>query len=306
MRNVDISIIVTTYNRWDLCLEALASVCDQDDAAKEIILVDDSSTDIMPSCVESFINRNDIQFFRHKTNKGLAAARNTAIRIASGEYFSFCDDDDKWPKGMAAGLLRSMEIAPDKVDMGIGLSRIYAECIDANFEQYPKLRDLMRQGVTPPVGSQIFRTSLVRKVDGYTNNVKSGVDHDLWISLARTNPRVAIASGFSAIVGADPKRDRLTTKEALRRESIARSLQIWKSTITESFGPSFYQHFAHCYYQYLEYKFFRLDLRRGHFLKACHRLKNPLLLQNIGRIFFDKILKRPRFNSFPPCDSKNI
>lgn len=300
MQKTKLTIAVTTFNRWELCLKALESVCGQEGVDKEVVLVDDCSTEPMPDKVQDSVQANGVVHIRHETNKGLAAARNSAIAAAKGKYFSFCDDDDQWPAGMAAGLVEAMEQGPEGVGMGVALPNSSAGACGEVFKNYPRLSSLMLRGFTPPVGSQIYRLELVREVGGYTPEVKSGVDHDLWISLAGKDPRVAVAWGFAATIGADPERSRLTTDEACRRESIAASLQTWKPRIIEVFGPCFYSHFLLSYQQYLDYKFFYLDLHSGHWLRALRRAINPLVLRKLARRVADKILSRPRGNLFPP------
>ncbi len=190
-----LTICVTTYNRWNMCLKALKSVCEQEGLSFEVILVDDCSTDPMPQEVAKFIEARQIRYVRHEHNKGLAAARNTAIEHARGKYFSFCDDDDQWPQGHAAGLVQAIQEGGSEVGMAVGLSKARQKACGMLLNCQPRLSRLFIAGFTPPVGSQIYRTGLVRKVGGYNPDVRSGVDHDLWINLLEMDPRVAVSWG---------------------------------------------------------------------------------------------------------------
>ena len=82
------SIVLTTYNRPELLRRALKSVQNQTYKDCEIIVVDDCSE--IPVAVPL-----GVHLIRHRTNKGLSAARNTGIKEASGEYIVCLDDDNE-------------------------------------------------------------------------------------------------------------------------------------------------------------------------------------------------------------------
>ncbi len=90
-----ISVVIPTYNRADLIGQTINSVLKQSYTNLEIIVVDDSSTDNTKTVVEG-INDARIRYFLHSTNQGGAAARNTGIKAAEGEYIAFLDSDDVW------------------------------------------------------------------------------------------------------------------------------------------------------------------------------------------------------------------
>lgn len=295
-----LTVAITTFNRWGLCLKAIKSVCRQNIDGVEIILIDDCSSDTMPDNIKKYIDLKGVNIIRHKANKGLAFARNTAIDAASGKYFSFCDDDDQWPEGLAERLVKAIQIGPPEVGLAVafphGCSRNAFKTILANF---PHLTSIIRKGITPPVSSQIYKTNLVRKIGGYTQSIKTGVDHDLWISLAKIDPRVAVAWGEPAISDNDPTRDRMTTDEKGRRIGIEESLGIWKPKIIDVFGQKFYCHFCYSYQQYLDYSFFVKSYRRGKYLDAAVKSLNPRVINRLVNKIVYKIMLLPQYNIFP-------
>jgi glycosyltransferase involved in cell wall biosynthesis len=294
-----LSICVTTYNRWSSCVTTLSSLVEQSYKQIEIILVDDCSTQAMPVHVEDFIKNNNIIYVRHKVNKGLAAARNTAIELSTGEFFSFCDDDDKWPTDLAIQLLETIQHAPSGVSIALALSgnRRCPSCLEI-FNNYPKLSNVIRSGFTPPVGSQLYITSLLQKVGGYNIKVRSGVDHDLWISLAMFNPSVAVSWRGGADCSNDTMSNRLTTVEATRRKHIAESLLIWKPKIVDVFGENFYRHFCQSYKINMDYNFFVMNIRNRRFIKAILKL-NLNIITVIFKKILDKSLGVQHCNNFP-------
>ncbi len=60
----------------------------------ELILVDDGSPDSSGEIADKYASCDARIKVIHKTNAGVAAARNSAIDIAAGEYMSFLDGDD--------------------------------------------------------------------------------------------------------------------------------------------------------------------------------------------------------------------
>ena len=90
-----VSVIIPTYNRAHLIARAILSVLNQTFQDFELIIVDDSSTDNTEEVVNNF-NDKKIRYIQHKVNKGGAAARNTGIKAAKGEFIAFQDSDDEW------------------------------------------------------------------------------------------------------------------------------------------------------------------------------------------------------------------
>ena len=300
MKNM-LTICVTTFNRWLDCTKAVHSLLSQPcNANLEIILVDDHSTESIDPLLLKKLLVSGHRYIRHDYNMGLSAARNSAIREAKGHWFSFCDDDDKWSPGLASRLVSSIDSAPADVGMAIALNENRKVSCGHLFEDYPRLTELMKAGLTPPGGSQIYRTELLRQVGGYRPEVLSGVDHDLWISLARIDPRVAVAWGEPAIVGSSPIRERLTTVEHRRRAGIEKSLAIWRDDLFEVFGEQFYKHFVDSYRWYLDYGFFVKGIQKRKYLDAALRaIRSPWLTIELVKRCWDRIRGRSRCTLFP-------
>jgi glycosyltransferase involved in cell wall biosynthesis len=89
-----ISVIIPSYNRYDLLLKAIESVRNQTFKDFEIIVIDDCSED------DRYKNLNlisDIRYFRLPKRTGLPAkVRNFGILQSKGEWIAFLDDDDIW------------------------------------------------------------------------------------------------------------------------------------------------------------------------------------------------------------------
>jgi glycosyltransferase involved in cell wall biosynthesis len=84
-----VSVIIPVYNAEKSIRTCLASVFNSDYPDFEVILIDDGSTDKSVEQVKGF----DCRLITLKQNQGPAAARNRAIKVASGEIFFFLDAD---------------------------------------------------------------------------------------------------------------------------------------------------------------------------------------------------------------------
>ncbi|MGX5687481.1 glycosyltransferase family 2 protein [Arcticibacter tournemirensis] len=92
-----ISVITPAYNVSKHITETILSVQKQTYKNWEMIIVDDCSEDNTFEIISDFSKQDTrIKVFKHKKNAGVAAARNTALNQASGEYIAFVDGDDLW------------------------------------------------------------------------------------------------------------------------------------------------------------------------------------------------------------------
>jgi glycosyltransferase involved in cell wall biosynthesis len=188
-----IAVVIPTYERRSLVLEALASVLAQTRPADEIVVVDDGSTDgtadaIAQECGERV--RVVVQ-----ENGGAGAARHAAIGQCRSDWIALLDDDDLWlPHHLAT------------ID---SLVAAHPEAVLATTE-----RDF-RQGNEPPEKATVEElihlllrgigmigetsTVAVRRdaylaVGGFDVGMRHGQDTDLFIRVALLGPVVRVAA----------------------------------------------------------------------------------------------------------------
>ena len=88
------SVVIPAYNRAATIGLAVGSVLRQTVGDLEVIVVDDASSDNTVAALEA-IGDARLHIIRHATNAGGAAARNTGIRAATGDWVAFQDSDDE-------------------------------------------------------------------------------------------------------------------------------------------------------------------------------------------------------------------
>ena len=93
--SVPVTLVITSYNRSDLVIEAIQSALAADPQPAEIIVVDDASS------LESFKRLSEfceglgrVRLIRFSVNQGVSAARNFGALIASFDYITNLDGDD--------------------------------------------------------------------------------------------------------------------------------------------------------------------------------------------------------------------
>lgn len=104
-----ISVIIPVYNGEAFLRRCIESLCSQDVADMEIIVVDDGSQDGTWALLERLAQEDDRIRPFHQENQGVSAARNTALAHCRGRYIRFADADDVAQPGSTTALIRRME-----------------------------------------------------------------------------------------------------------------------------------------------------------------------------------------------------
>lgn len=111
MNKPSVSIIVPAYNAEQFILESVRSAVNQTWNNKEIVIVNDGSTDNTLALALQFDNR--IVKVISQPNQGASAARNRGIFESKGDYIQFLDSDDI--------------LAPTKIEMQLKAIQAYGE-----------------------------------------------------------------------------------------------------------------------------------------------------------------------------------
>ena len=92
-----ISILVATYNGEKFILDQLESLYNQTYSNKELIIVDDCSTDNTVKIIENWsTNKSNVKLYTFKENLGYLKNFERGIKLCEGNYISLCDQDDIW------------------------------------------------------------------------------------------------------------------------------------------------------------------------------------------------------------------
>lgn len=182
-----VSVILPTYNRADMLLDAVRSVQAQTFNDWELIVVDDGSTDNTREVVRGLADERIRYIFQE--NKKLPGARNTGIRNARGNLIAFLDSDDAY-------LPRKLEAQVAVMDARPELGLLAAGCIETDQELWP-LRELRPWESQPSLslpdwvktcpfctGSLLVRKLWLERADLFDEQMPYVEDWDLWLRLA--------------------------------------------------------------------------------------------------------------------------
>jgi glycosyltransferase involved in cell wall biosynthesis len=108
----DISVVIPVYNHEPYVGAAIESLLAQTVTPREVICIDDGSTDGSASRVEALARRSPIIRFRSRPNQGAHRTLNEAIEAAQGAYVAILNSDDVYHRTRLARCLSVLEADP--------------------------------------------------------------------------------------------------------------------------------------------------------------------------------------------------
>lgn len=187
-----VSIVIPTYNRKELLIEAVSSCIKQEYKNIEIIIIDDGSSDGTESVVENMLNTKwqeyKIKYFKQK-NSGASAARNFGIQKAKGKYIQFLDSDDiLFPEKLKLQVSKLEDNIESEVCSCYGLigenlentTRIGIKC-NTPKEYIVKLCSRIVHGMQ--TSAPLWKREFVSKQNGWRTDINLGDDLEYHIRL---------------------------------------------------------------------------------------------------------------------------
>jgi len=202
MMSIEVSAVIPAYNAADFIQDAIGSVDSQTVSVKEIIVVDDGSTDNTEEVVHG---RYPAVRYLKQANKGPAAARNRGVALAKSTWIAFLDADDKWvPEKLAeqietlkqypsvalvasdmAQTDRDFQITEPSVQARHGLKNFFTKLagrpVDAALARLMKINFI-------PTGTVLARRDVILEAGGFPEDIRYGEDLALWAKVAARHP----------------------------------------------------------------------------------------------------------------------
>lgn len=186
-----VSVIIPTCNRPESLKEAIRSVLIQEYTCFEIIVINDGGADVQ-TLINGLNAKNKIKYISHEKNRGLAAARNTGIRVANGKYIAYLDDDDIFYPTHLDLLVNVLENNEFKV----AFTEAYRVYENKENDKYIITRrdipyttefdkDQILVGNMMPVLCVMHEKSCLDGVGLFDETLSSHEDWDLWIRMSR-------------------------------------------------------------------------------------------------------------------------
>jgi len=279
------SVIVCTYNRCDVLKTCIAHLLDIAYKSYEIILVNDGSADGTFKFLSQFDTSKNVNIINRKENCGLAFSRNEGIECASGDYIVICDDDDLLDLNIFSTLDGYLLNDEKAIYVTPSCRRGSFKKISPKFDMC-KITSFINNGFTPPVAGQIYPRTLFDRFK-YNTQIKSGVDHDLWLQMYGSDYRVKLVNEHISFPDSLVSGLEKITLSQNRMNLIRQSLVVWEE------------------YPNLDLNF--IDYLRGQYIKN-YKYKIVISERKIGLaycVFYLKALihkfsvyRRPTFDRF--------
>jgi glycosyltransferase involved in cell wall biosynthesis len=180
----EVSVIIPTYNRRAMLLEAIDSVLAQTASAFELIVINDGSTD---GTFDYLIRLGKTIRIERIERSGPAAARNRGVALALAPLIAFLDSDDLW--------------APTKLERQLAFMRANPACAISQTDEIwirngrrvnPGMRHRKRAGdifidslrtCLISMSATMMRADLFRSLGGFDEIMLAAEDYDLWLRI---------------------------------------------------------------------------------------------------------------------------
>lgn len=197
-----VSVIIPTYKRSEFIERAIESVLKQTYLDFEIIVVDDNDPNTeyreeLEKKMKKYEANPKIKYIQHEKNKNGAAARNTGINVAKGEYITFLDDDDIF-------LSNRLEILVDKLEKNQEYDAAYSSVIIIKGRKIIGYTSAKRSGnmknelllgnFSLGTGSNLFfRANALKAINGFDESFKRHQDIEVMVRYFNRYNIIAVA-----------------------------------------------------------------------------------------------------------------
>lgn len=221
----DSSVIIPVHNREKLIVDTINSIKMQSTPFREIIVVDDGSTDKTEMMIKKYFS--DVIYIK-TPNRGVQNARNTGASHAKSEWLTFCDSDDMLNCEFSSCFNRFLQDSPE-IDIAYSnfcfllstgltkstLDKLPKDFLSGSIKQenfYKKIPDLLQKILFNqflwPTGLTI-RSSAFNSLGGYDTKFRNVRSEDLEFTL-RALSQLSLAVSIVPLVTIRKHEDNLS------------------------------------------------------------------------------------------------
>ena len=193
----DVAVVMPAYQAGDTIKRALDSIAKQTVAPREVIVIDDGSTDgTLEQAMEMSKQLGDTKLIvRRQENLGPGAARNAAVTNARAQLLAFLDADDEWLPTHLEASLKFFDTTDCTmtchnewlVENGIATLN---DCLARRRERDSAFVAIYRKGCIS-TSTVVVRRDHVAACGGFDPDLANGQDVDLWLAvLARDDAKL--------------------------------------------------------------------------------------------------------------------
>jgi len=184
-----ISVVIPLYNAEKSMEKTLDSIKNQTWKGEfEIFVVNDGSTDESAAVVENYIKQSSLNIqLLNQENLGVSAARNSALRRATGKYIALLDADDEWLPKKTERQMNILENHNLNIDFLSCLRKnqkiLWPFRVKKNNLAPVTFRKLMLRNEIQP-STVIFKKEILKKTGFFSENFRFAEDLNFWLRVS--------------------------------------------------------------------------------------------------------------------------
>lgn len=193
--DISVSVIIPAFNSERTLERCLASVIDAFPANKEIIVVDDASTDNTPRIASQF----PVKLLRHRNRSGSTVTRNDGLKLSTGEFVAFVDSDCILMKDSLKKLLLVLTENQGGRVGGVGgvplplKSTLVSDSYTVRLFGYSSIETENREIDSIGTGFAVYPRKLLMKLGEFDNNYfYGGEDYDLSLRIRKAGYKLIL------------------------------------------------------------------------------------------------------------------
>ncbi|MBN1124757.1 MAG: glycosyltransferase family 2 protein [Sedimentisphaerales bacterium] len=209
-----VSVVIPAYNSARYIRRALDSVLAQTVPVRQILVIDDGSTDDTAQVVSEYGGRVE---YIYQANAGAGAARNTGIQAATSEWIAFLDADDEW---LPHRLESQAELLKKHSEL-VWVGGNFINCVCRTEQRAPSLdlreceellmgKEVVENyfqalfgGIDPCTDTILIRRNVLIEAGLFSTDLKRGNDYDMWWRIAYRHPRIGFVCDPLAVYHLD-------------------------------------------------------------------------------------------------------
>jgi len=190
-----VSIVLCTYNNQDTIRQCLSSLVNQTYPRKEIIVVNDGSTDKTGEFLREYVG---LRVVHSSIPRGWSKARNDGLRLAEGDILFFAESDAVYDEDYVSKAVECLMGDPNMAGVQVMgepwkiRSTFVTECIEVeNRFQHKRVRE----GKMKPFYAWVLRRDVFEALGGFDERLIQGEDKDLFLRIRSAGYSIGLVPG---------------------------------------------------------------------------------------------------------------
>ncbi|WP_448588556.1 glycosyltransferase family 2 protein [Thermocrinis sp.] len=274
MKSELVSIVIPVYNGEEYLAQAIECALSQTYSKKEVIVIDDASTDSTPHIARAY----PVIYHRNPQNMERSYSRNRGVELSKGEFIFFLDHDDLWEKDYIESSVEFLREYPIVYSFPRKFINSQGELIRVSRKKLPEdSLVLLFSGLMGYPSATAFRRSAFL---GYGQDYIMREDWEILLRSYLNGLSLKVLDNNKVFIREHAKR---TSKDRKFLNATYKVYQDYKNRAPEAYLPYFLFHVGETALRFG-------DLKKGWSLIAQAFLKKPSILKDKRRLW--SVIKR--------------